>query len=171
MLRPALLLVALCGLGCLPAHPALSDARAPALRPDTFFLGETRGRGVLHVLARGADSVRVVSQGTALPDESTRLVQRIAIGDEVRERVWTMVPDGPTSWTGSLSDATGPVSIQADGPLLRIRYRTGPLTTIHQRLLLLPDGRTVENRLSARVLGVPVARITETITRAAAPGR
>ena len=141
------------------------------LRPDTFFLGETRGHGVLHVLTRSPDSVRVVSQGALLPDGSTRLVQRITIGDAVRERVWTIVPDGPTAWTGSLSDAVGPVSIHADGPLLRIRYRTGPLTTIHQRLVLQPDGRTAENRLSARVLGVPVARLTETITRAAPPGR
>lgn len=154
--------------GCLPAHPALTgSAGAPALRPDAFFLGATQGAGTLHVVGRSARAVRVTSQGAPLGDGRFRLVQQVTIGDApARERTWVMVPDGPDAWTGTLGDAAGPVRVTADGPTLRIWYRTGAVTTFHQRLVLLADGRTVENRSSARVLGVPIARLLETITRA-----
>ena len=163
LLAFAVLLVA----GCLPAHPTVAPAAgAPPLRPDVFFQGATHGDGTLHVLARGPEAVAVDSRGEPLADGRFRLVQQVQQGDAApRERTWVLIPDGPDAWTGTLTDASGPVTVEAEGSTLRIRYRLNALTTFHQRLVLRPDGRTVENRSSARVLGVPVARLAETITR------
>lgn len=164
----ALFVLAAVLAGCLPSHPAVAPAAgAPPLRPDAFFLGATHGEGTLHVLTRGSTPITVDSQGEPLADGSFRLVQQIQEGDAApRERTWIMIPDGPDTWTGSLTDASGPVSVEAEGSVVRIRYRMNAVTTFHQRLVLLPDGRTVENRSSARVLGVPIARLTEVITQA-----
>ena len=77
-----------------------------------------------------------------------------------------MTRTGPDTFTSSLSDAAGPVELATDGNTLHIRYRLGRFTTRHQRLGAPARRRTVLNLATVRVLGVPVARLTETITRA-----
>ena len=153
--------------GCLTAHPPLAADAAPTLQPDAFFNGATSGLGTLDVRGRGRQLVRVSSQGVTRPDGTFQLDQTIAIGDDAPyARTWTMTRTGPDTFASSLSDAAGPVELKADENMLHVRYRLGRFTTMHQRLVLQPDGRTVLNLATVRALGVPVARLTETIVRA-----
>ncbi len=135
--------------------------------PAEFFVGRSSGQGELSIRARGTEPVRVESVGTRQPDGSVRLLQTIQRGDdEPYDRTWTLRPESPTRWTGTLTEATGPVETMVDGNQLRIHYRTGTFTTVDQRLVLQPGGDVALNRLTVKVLGVPVARLSERIEKA-----
>lgn len=78
---------------------------------------------------------------------------------------------GPCGWsppgrfTGTLTDATGPVAVTVSGARATIRYRTPDGITIRQQLALQADGRTLLNRLDAYKFGLRVATVDETISR------
>ena len=154
--------------GCLASRPPLGEpSPTPVFDPAAFFVGRSSGQGELSIRARGTEPVRVESVGTRLGDGSVRLVQTITRGDgEPYERTWVLREVSPTRWTGTLTEARGPVEVTVDGNELAIRYRTGTFTTIDQRLLLQPGGDVALNRLTARVLGVPIARLSERIEKA-----
>lgn len=158
--------------GCLTAYPRVEAPTAPraapeaALSPEAFFLGETTGRGTLTLRGGRPQIVRVRSTGTPT-DSGFVLRQTIHIGDDApRERAWTLTRTGPASWTGTLTDARGPVRVTASGGRMEIRYKMGRATTMTQELTLQPDGRTLLNLSTVRVLGVPWARLVEWIRRA-----
>ena len=51
------------------------------------------------------------------------------------------------------------------GSRLLLEYRVkGPLV-MHQTLELMPDGKTIDNVGKVTLLGIPVGRLHETITR------
>ena len=88
-----------------------------------------------------------------LPDGGVRLRQRIMEGDKPpRTRTWVLTPAGAGRWTGTLTDATGPVAAEVRGNRLHIRY-DGDGVGIEQWLYLQPDGRTVQNSLVAPEVG------------------
>lgn len=166
-LWPTVLVVALAG--CLPALPHVESAAEPAFDPIAFFSGRTEGLGVLHVRARPPEVVRVESVG-APTDGGIELRQRIRRGEGApTDRVWVLRRTGPGAFSGTLTEADGPVEATVEGHTLRVRYRTGRLTTVSQDLVLQPGGRLVLNLMTVRVLGIPVARLTEQI-RCLGPG-
>lgn len=169
--RPALGLAALLATlvalgGCLAGVPALTPADGPVFRPDVFFDGRTQGTGTVAIRGRRTRGLRVESVGARQADGSFRLDQTVWVGDDPpRERSWTMAHDGAGGYAATLTDAAGPVRLTVDGGVLEIRYRTGAVTTMHQRLALRPDGQSARNVATVRVLGVPWARIVEEIVR------
>lgn len=143
-----------------------SDASAESeFRPDVFFAGETVGTGTLKVVGRERVETYVEGTGRVLPDGSVRLSQRVTTGGKVpKTRRWLLVPAGDGRWTGTLSDATGPVEAQVRGNLFHLRY-PGKGLAIEQWLYLEPGGRTVKNTLVARRMGATVAKLEETIRK------
>jgi hypothetical protein len=154
----ALLTLTACTSVQLPAGPALLD-------PIAFFAGVTNGEGTLDTLIARPVPVTVSSLG--FPEHGgLKLTQRIREGDKPeRTRTWTMRRNGPTSYTGTLTDAEGPVAIIVTGPRATIDYRTPSGLRIRQQLALQPDGRTILNRLEAFKFGLRVATLDETIRR------
>ncbi|PAP78804.1 DUF3833 family protein [Rubrivirga marina] len=153
--------------GCLPALPTVEPDPEPAFDPIAFFEGRTEGLGVLSIRARTPVVVRVESVGTPI-DDGLELRQTIRLGDDpATTRTWVLKRTGPKTFTGSLTDAEGPVEATAKGNTLRIRYRMGRVTTVAQDLTLQPGGGLALNLMTVRVLGVPVARLTEQIRRVA----
>jgi hypothetical protein len=162
---PATLLLA----GCMTPLPLGSFARAgPELRPELFFLGETRGRGVIQTAGgRPSRTFEVVSQGLR-QGETIRVDQTIRYGDgKVDRRFWTLRQTGPNRYEGALSDAAGPVRAEVSGNALRLRYLLRrPAVTMEQWLYLQPDGRTLLNEGTVRAFGIVAARLSEQIVRA-----
>ena len=101
--------------------------------------------------------------------EGLILTQTIAWSDgDTDERVWTLQPDGPHTYRGTLtgeSAASGEVRVRAAGDALHIDYPVAgvPLARMRQTLTLGPDG-VIANEGTVSLLGVPVRRLTETIT-------
>ncbi|MCW3796614.1 DUF3833 domain-containing protein [Sphingomonas sp. BN140010] len=160
----ALLAAALPLNACTSVHlPADTSAR---LDPIAFFTGRTEGRGELHQIFAGARAMRVESSGRPTGGGGLVLTQRISQeGKAPRTRVWTIRPVAPGRYSGSLTEAVGPVALTVAGPRAQIRYRMKGGLDVHQQLALQPDGRTVLNHLEVAKLGVRVAHVEETIRK------
>lgn len=145
----------------------LLAAGAPVFDPLRFFAGRTRGEGRLKVVLRSAVAVSVRGRGTPQPDGSLVLEQRIVEGAKPpRTRHWRLREVSPGRYTGTLSDARGPVTDIVRGRSLRLAYATPGGFRIRQWLTLAPDGQSADNWLEARRFGIKVAGLHETITRA-----
>ena len=106
------------------------------------------------------------SFGRSQGDGSFRLDQTIYfVGEKHTTRSWVIRTVSPLHYTGALSDAAGPVTGHTSGQRLFLKYRLKGPFVMHQTLLLLPDGKTIENVGRVTLLGVPIRFLEETIHR------
>ena len=155
---------------CAPVLPpsAFEGAR-PEFRPEAVFAGATTSSGVLENAAGAPTRIlHVTGTGVVQPDGTLRLDQAITFDDDPpTHRTWLLRRLDAHHYAGTLTDASGPVRAEAYGPLFHLRYpmRHPFAATMEQWLYLQPDGRTVVNEATVRLLGLVVARISERITR------
>jgi len=155
--------------GCTSAlPPSAFDGGHPEMRPEAFFAGATSSSGVIEDRA-GAPTQRfhVRGAGQLLADGSFRLEQTIGFDrDPPQTRTWIMRRTGTHLYSASLTDASGPVEGEAYGDLFHLRYpmKTPAGGQMEQWMYLQPDGRTVVNEATIRVLGIVVAHLSERIT-------
>lgn len=143
----------------------LALAAAASFDPLVFFSGRTEGRGQLKIVLHATRGVRVHGIGTPTRDGLV-LVQRVEQeGKPATTRRWTLRRTGPGRYAGTLTDAAGPVSVEARGDRLHIRYVTPAHVQFEQWLTLSRDGRVADNVLTAKRFGLTVGRLHETITR------
>ena len=149
----------------MPLLLAALLASAPSFDPLAFFAGRTEGVGRLKVALSRSVPVAVQGEGTLQPDGSLLLEQRISEGTKPpRTRQWRIRRTAEGGYTGTLSDALGPVTGEVEGNRLHLAFR-GKGVRIEQWLTLAPDGQSAQNRLVARKMGVVVAELDETIRR------
>ena len=168
-LRCAVALVPMFLWGCLPAFPDLIEpAESPALVPTAFFSGRTIGEGTLTRRFAARRSLHVEGTGRAERDGMFRVDQTVTFDDgAVETRTWRLRRTAAHEYRATLSDAAGEVTAQTSGNSFHLRYLLRqPLVYMDQWLYLQPDGRTILNRATVTVLGIPWARLDETITRA-----
>ncbi len=164
-MKRTLFIGALCLAGCAEASDLPADARA-LFNPIAFFAGRSHGDATLHKLIGGNVRVQVDSVGRSDGHDGLILDQTISEGAKpARQRRWVMRPLAPGRFTGTLTDANGPVAVIIAGPRANIRYKMKNGLDVEQQLALQRDGRTVLNVLTVRKLGVRVARLTETIRK------
>ena len=150
--------------GCTDVQ--LPAAAATSLNPISFFTGNSRGDGSLRQVLGRTRAIKVDSAGRPQPGGALLLTQRITEeGKAPRTREWLMRPAGPGRYTGTLTDAVGPVEITVEGPRAEVRYSMKKGLKVRQELALQPDGLTILNRLEVYKLGVRVAWLDETIRK------
>ncbi|WP_375394326.1 DUF3833 family protein [uncultured Sphingomonas sp.] len=162
------LLLTLLTLSACAATPSYRHevARGPFFSPIAFFGGDTVGEGSLKIDLMHARPVHVVGHGQIEADGTLTLVQHVREGAKPeRVRTWHIRPIGGDRYTGTLSDATGPVSMEARGDIVRIHYSAKGGFAVAQSLFLQPGGRVAINHLVVRKVGVRIAALRETITR------
>ena len=157
--------------GCLPSladRPPITPT--PTFDPVAFFTGHTHGEGTLDARFGSRRELSVEGNGFQNADGSFQLDQTISFANgSVETRRWVLRRRDANSWTATLSDASGEVSAETSGNLFHLRYQIrSPRVFMEQWLYLQPDGRSVLNLAQVTVLGVPYARLSETITRTAA---
>lgn len=155
--------------GCLSRFTAQpTRAPEPVFDPMAFFAGRTNGEGALDVRFGAKRTLHVEGVGRMESDGSFRLDQTVTYGDSsVEKRFWIMRRVDATHYAATLSDAKGEVSAEVSGNLFHLKYLVRqPAVYVEQWLYLQPGGRTVDNQMQVTVLGVPWARLSETITRA-----
>ena len=146
----------------------LAAAAPPAeFRPDLFFAGRTRGTGTVRIATSSRPrALAVTSFGRVEPDGTLVLDQDVRIDGKAERRSFRIRRTGPGIWTGTLSDAAGPVRASVKGNTLRLNYATKRGgTRMKQVLVLQPGGRRVLNRATVTLLGIGVARIDEVIEK------
>lgn len=143
------------------------------LRLETYFLGDTIGRGVIH------DSFgRLVTEATA--EMSGRWEGNLFLLDEVfrytdgrtQTRTWSIRINADRSYEITAPDMLGKGSGAANGNRLGLDYRLRvPVGSrelalrFDDRMYLLDDGVLI-NTSSARKFGIPVARLAFSFQRA-----
>jgi hypothetical protein len=168
-LHPVKLLLALVLLGGFsftPPHRELTAA-APLFRPEQFFLGRTEGRGTIKEAFSSRYGFAQVGIGRLDGDGTLVLDQQVKREGKPQEhRLWRMRKLKDGRYTGTISDARGPVTAEVAGNCLHLRFtiaRGG--FQAEQFLYLQPGGQSALNRMTLKKFGVTVATIEETIRR------
>lgn len=160
----ALVALSLCSCGSDAALPADQNV---SFDPVTFFEGRTHGEGVLRKVFAKPVHVSVDSIGRPVADGL--ILDQIILEDHKppSTRRWTISRVGQNTYSGTLTDAIGPVTAEVVGPRAEIEYRIRHGLEVEQQLAEQPDGKSLLNHLTVRKLGVQVATLTETIKRVA----
>ena len=157
--------VTLAGCVSTPEHQSLAD-NAPKFEPNAFFRGTTLGDATLNVIFSGTRPVRVIGHGRIEPDGSLTLIQRVTEGDQpTTTRTWHIRSAGDDQFTGTLTDAEGPVNGDVSGNRLHLRFTAKGGLDTEQWLYLQPGGEVAQNRMVVRKFGLPVASLEETIRK------
>ena len=146
-------------VAALLATSATAAAAASKLDMTDFFSGRTHAENVLKIVMKRPEKLIVDSVGRKEGD-SFVLVDRVREGDKpVRTRKWVMRPAGPNRYTGTLSDATGPVEVHVNGNRATIQYTMKGGLKVRQEMELQADGRTLSNRVQVKKFGLKFASV------------
>lgn len=161
---PARMLLALVPMTFIGASAGASDARAP-LDPMRFFEGRTESISTIKILAK--KPFRSLTMGKGIINDGTlSLVQRVKEdGKAPYERRWRMRQVAPGRFTGTMTEATGPVMAEEIDGRYRFRFKMKGHLSIEQWLTPLPGGDIAESRVSIRKFGLKVASSDGTIRK------
>src|SRR5215210_4184263 len=110
---------ALAPVAALALYAAPAQAE-PRVDPFRFFEGRTESEGMIKVAFKKAFRSHAVGRGRIERDGTLVLVQQVREGREPpRERRWVMRRIGSGRYSGTMSEAVGPVRIDLVGD----RYR------------------------------------------------
>jgi len=152
-MRSVLLALAATGL----AAPAAA-APASSASPMAFFEGRTVTEGTTKVVMKNPYKVRSEGVGRIEPDGTLLLVQQVEeSGKPQRERRWRIRQVAPNRFSGTMSDAAGPVQVEKVGPRFRFSFRIKGGLAVEQWLTPLADGTSDKSTLTVRKLGIAVA--------------
>ena len=147
------------------ATSALAQGPKP-FDPIVFFTGSTQGRGVLNELLGKEKRTSAQSVGRVDKDGWLILDQKVDVqGDPLRQRHWRLKQVAPGRFSGTLSDAKGPVEVAVAGQSMRIRYTMKNGIKVDQSLTALPGGKAVDNHTTFRKFGMKVATLVERIEK------
>lgn len=162
MLAPRL---ALAATAVSLAAPLVSATAQPPVDPLRFFQGRTESVSTVKVIFHRPYQSRSTGDGRMEADGSLLLVQKVQDdGKPATERVWRVRQTGPDSYTGTMSEAVGPVTIDKVGDRYRFRFALKGDLSGEQMLTPLPGGRAALTTLKVKSMGLTVAT-TEGIVR------
>ncbi|MFL6829339.1 MAG: DUF3833 family protein [Sphingomicrobium sp.] len=150
----------------LLAAGTAAAAPEPSLDMLAFFSGRTHADNVLKVALKPSAKLVVDSIGGKGDRGDFVLIDTVHEGDKpVRTRKWIMRPVGPDHYTGSLSDAVGPVDVVVRGGTATIRYTMKGGLKVTEVMQLKPDLRTMSNSVVVRKFGMKFATVDGTIRK------
>jgi hypothetical protein len=143
-----------------------ATAPPPALDMTAFFSGRTHTENVLKIVFKRPARLVVDSVGGRGDRGDFVLLDTVREeGKPVRSRKWIMRPNGPNRFTGSLTDATGPVDVTVSGRQAVIRYTMKGGLKVVQQMELRADGRTLSNHVDVRKFGLKFASVDGTVRK------
>jgi Protein of unknown function (DUF3833) len=144
--------------GLLAASPASADPGK--LDMLAFFAGRTHGENVMKLALKRPSKLVVDSIGGKGDRGDFVLIDTVREeGKPVRTRKWIMRPAGPNRYTGSLTDAVGPVDVVVGADSAMIHYTMKGGLKVEQQLQLQRDGKTLTNKVIVRKFGLKFARV------------
>jgi hypothetical protein len=137
---------------------APADA-APKLDMVAFFSGRTEADNILRVVFKPATSLNVQCIGKV---EGKQFVMIETVHEGVkpaRQRKWVIQEVGPGHYSGSMTEAVGPVDVRVSGDTAQVKYTMSGGLDVAQTLVLQPDGRTLLNHIAVHKFGLRFARV------------
>ena len=153
-LASALIPVALIGASA-SARP---DSPDPETDPMRFFEGKTVSLSTIKLIMRRPYRSRTIGDGE-IDSGTLNLVQRVhEDGKAPYDRKWRMRQVAPGRFTGTMSEAKGPVTAEEFRGRYRFRFKMRSNMSIEQWLTPLPGGKSARSRVTIRKLGMTVGR-------------
>ena len=98
-----------------------------------------------------------MNSGQIKSDGSLDLVQRVEDeGQPPRERRWRMRPVSPGKFTGTMSEAKGPVTVEEVDGKYRFRFRMDGSVAVEQWLIPAADGKSARSKVTIKKFGLRV---------------
>lgn len=145
----------------LLATASEATAPGPTVDPLQFFVGRTESIGRVKVMFHQGYATHSDGEGRIEPDGSLFLVQQVFDdGKPPHERRWRVHEVRPGSYTGTMTEAEGPVTIDRIGDRYRFSFRMNGRLNVEQVLTPLPGGRSATNDAKVRRFGLVVATTT-----------
>ena len=136
--------------------PAPTAAKPP-YSPMEFFEGRTEGIGTIRIMLGKPYRTRSIGHGRFEPDGTMVFVQRVVDdGKPPRERRWIIRQITSRRFSGTMSEALGPVTIDEIAGRFRFRFRMKGNLSVEQWLIPLAGGTTARNTATIRKFGVKV---------------
>jgi hypothetical protein len=134
--------------------------------PLRFFEGRTEMVSIVKVVLKKPYRSRTIGRGQILPDGSLSLVQQVHdAGKPTHQRHWRIRQVGPGRFSGTMSEAIGPVNVQEVGGKFRFRFRMKGNLAVEQWVTPLPGGKSAQSKITVRKLGMRVASSDGTIRK------
>jgi hypothetical protein len=161
--RSASTLAAVFAAALLAAPPAGASAGV-RFDPAAFFTGRTVSQGRLKIIFHSGVDVRVEGTGKVEGDGTLNLSEVVHEGNKpARTRTWRIRETAPGHYSGTLSDAKGPVTGEVSGDRLHLAFTSLDGYGYDQWITIAPDGHSARNLLKISKMGMNVAEIDETI--------
>ena len=153
-------------LGASVLCAPLAAWAAPLKDPLRFFEGRTESVGTMKMIMKKPYRVRSIGVGKIAADGSLHLVQQVRDeGEPPKERVWRIRQVGPGKFTGTMTEARGPVTVEQVGDGYRFRFKIKGNLSVEQWLIPDRDGNSGKSRLIIRKYGMKVASSDGTIRK------
>lgn len=134
-----------------------SPAPAENSNPMTFFEGRTESIGTVRLVMKKPFRSKAIGEGEIKSDGSLVLVQRVYDqGEQPRVRRWHMRRVGEGRYSGTMSEAKGPVTVEEIGGKYRFRFRMDGSVSVEQWLIPAADGRSARSKITIRKYGIQV---------------
>jgi hypothetical protein len=147
----------------LPLAPAKAERMPEPLR---FFEGRTELFSMVKVMMKKPYRSQTLGRGQILPDGSLSLVQQVREqGKPASQRRWLIREVSPGRFTGTMSDAVGPVQIQQIGGKFVFKFRMKGKLAVEQWITPLPGGKSAKSKVTVKKLGMRVATSEGTIRK------
>jgi hypothetical protein len=160
-MRPIFMIIPMLPLtACMVTPPGRLAAPAPSFSAQEFFAGRTEGEGALKTMLSSRHTVRVHGIGHVDPDGTMILDQTVEEqGKSPKQREWRIRTVAAGRYSGTLTDAVGPIAGEVSGNRLHLRFRTKGGFDVQQWLDLAPGGRSARNHMIVRKFGIVVAAV------------
>jgi len=133
--------------------------------PLRFFEGTTESISTVKVIFRKPYRTRAVGIGH-IENGRLELVQRVEReGHPTETRRWSIRPAGRGHFTGTMTEAVGPVDIQEIDGRYRFRFTMAGHLSVEQWLTPQPGWRSAGNNLTIRRFGIKVGSSEGTIRK------
>ena len=147
------------------ASAGAADSNQPS-DPMRFFEGRTESISTVKVITKKPYRSKTIGDGEISADGVLNLVQRVhEEGREPYSRRWRMRQVGPGLFSGTMSEARGPVTAEQIGGRYRFRFKMKGNVSIEQWVTPLPGGKSARTRTTIRKLGMTVGRSEGTIRK------
>jgi hypothetical protein len=144
---------------------AIGAASEGETDPMRFFEGRTESVSTIKLIMKKPFHSRSLGRGE-IDNGVLNLVQRV--NDEGKppfERRWRMRQVAPGRFSGTMSEAIGPVTVDEVGGRYRFRFRLKGNLSVEQWLIPLPGGKVARSKTSIRKLGMTVGRSEGTVRK------
>ena len=109
---------------------------------------------------------RTIGRGQILPDGSLSLVQQVHDdGQPSHQRVWRIRQVSAGRFSGTMSEAVGPVQVQEIGGKFRFKFRMKGNLAVEQWVTPMPGGRSAQSKITVKKFGMRVASSQGTIRK------